>query len=303
VSSSSPEPLTGKLRRIAEHAGQLPGIGRLGRSWYRQRFVRAGVGNSYCGRYGSFEQARAAVPPGLPAHYNLKAAARMYRDQHEHIRACDYPLLHWLGRLFTGGQRRLFDLGGHIGPSYYGFAHYQDYPDDLQWLIHDTPATVAAGRAWAREHDPGQILAFADSPDAADGQDILLASGSLQYLDYTLAELLARLPAAPPHVLVNLTPMHASEGYFTLQHIGIAICPYRVMAEPDFVAQMQALGYVVVDHWQAPERRVRVPFEPGCAVDSYHGFYLRRAAQAPRLQRANPGAQRRHQEVSPQAQP
>jgi putative methyltransferase (TIGR04325 family) len=184
--------------------------------------------------------------------------------------------VYWLGRLLAEGQRRVFDLGGHIGVSYYGFGNYLEFPDDLQWQVHDTPATMAAGREWARDHDPARRLGFADSPDAADGQDVLVASGVLQYLDYTLPELLGRLAAPPPHVLLNQTPMHPGKGYFTLQHIGIAICPYRVMAAPGFLADMQALGYRVVEHWEAYERHIRVPFEPQCSIDCYRGFYFRR---------------------------
>lgn len=86
---------------------------------------------------------------------------------------------------------------------------------------------MAAGREWALQHDPERRLSFADSRDAADGTQLLLSTGALQYLDYSLPEFLQRLQRPPPHVLVNLTPMHPSRGYFTLQNLGIAIWPYR----------------------------------------------------------------------------
>jgi putative methyltransferase (TIGR04325 family) len=265
-----------KFRRIANELAELPGLRQLARPMYARMFERAAEGNSYCGAYDSYAEALRHAPVTLPSTYDVEDAARMYRDQHQRIRACDYPLVYWLGRLLASGQRRVFDLGGHIGVSYYGFGHYLDFPDDLHWQVHDTPATVAAGRAWAREHDPRGRLTFADSPDAAAGQDVLVASGVLQYLDYTLPQLLERLASPPPHVLVNLTPMHPSRSYFTLQHIGIAICPYRVMAVPDFLTEMQSLGYTAVEHWEAFERKIRVPFEPQCSIDCYRGFYFRR---------------------------
>lgn len=87
-------------------------------------------------------------------------------------------------------------------------------------------------------------------------------------------QLLQRLQARPRHVLVNLTPMHPTRSFFTLQNLSIAICPYRVMSVPDFTASMEALGYCMLDHWQSFERSLRIPFEPECTVDSYHGFHF-----------------------------
>ena len=163
------------------------------------------------------------------AQTRTEAAGRLYRDNLKRIRVSDYPLVYWLGRLLADGHRRIFDLGGHIGISYYGFRHYLDYPSGLEWKVHDVPAVMAAGRKWAAEHDPSRQLSFADASGDADGQDILVSTGALQYLDYTLPELLQRLQKKPTHVLLNLTPMHPTRAFFTLQNMGIAICPYRVM--------------------------------------------------------------------------
>lgn len=265
------------LRRIANEIAQLPGINRLAQPLYRRLFVRQYFGaNSYYGAWPSFDQARANAPSALPSSYDFKAAGKMYRTELERITVSDYPLLFWLSKLLATGPRRLFDLGGHIGVKYYAFQRYLQYPEGLCWTVHDVAAVLAAGRQFAAENDAQRQLDFADSPDRVSGSDVLMATGSLQYLDYTLAELLARVPLRPAHVLVNLTPMHPDRGYVTLQHIGIAICPYRVSAVPEFVASMQALGYAVVDHWASLERNVRVPFRPECDIDRYHGFYFRR---------------------------
>lgn len=259
---------------------ELPVLRLVSRPMRRKLFQRPyRVENDYYGMYESYAAAQSAAQDlstrTLPASYDIDAAGRLYRENLRNIRVSDYPLVYWLGRLLAEGQRRIFDLGGHIGVSYYGFRHYLDYPPDLAWTVHDVPAVMAAGRKWAAEHDPQGKLAFAGSPDAADGQDILLSTGALQYLDYTLPELLQRLRAKPRHVLVNLTPMHPSRSFFTLQNLSIAICPYRIMSVPEFTSGMEALGYRMLDHWQSFERSLHVPFEPECEVDSYHGFHFR----------------------------
>lgn len=279
MSATSAQILTRKLRRIANEAAELPGLNLLAAPLYRRWFASPHKqANIYCGIFDSFEAAKAAAPPTRPNHYDVDDTARMYRDRFDSIRVSDYPLVHWISRLLQQGCRSLFDLGGHTGVSYYGFQRYIDYPADLKWVIHDTDAAIRAGRKIATELDPSGRLSFSERREDADGNDVLVSTGVLQYLDYTLADLLRGLTSPPPHVLVNLTPMHPQETFFTLQHIGIAICPYRVSSVKEFVASMEAVGYEVVDRWESYERQLRVPFAPQYAIDRYYGFYFRRRA-------------------------
>ncbi len=262
---------------------ELPGARLFARPAYRRYFQRPyRHGNIYFGIYDSHEEAlRAAVAfasDRLPPTYDVADAARMYRTQLRQLRSCDYAALVWLEHAMAEGARRIFDLGGHIGLAYYGFARRVLLPDDLDWCVHDLGAVIAAGRDWAAGHDPARRLRFSDSPRDADGSDLLICSGALQYLDYVLPDLLAGLHAAPRHVLVNLSPIHPEQGFFTLQNLGIAVCPYRVEGLPDFRARMEGLGYALHDHWELPERQLRVPFAPSRRLDHYSGLYFRRPA-------------------------
>lgn len=267
----------GAWQSIAIRAAELPGLQVLGRPLYRRYFRRPYEGgNAYYGMFQSYAQALAAAPETMPHTYDLEAAGNMYRSQLQQVRSCDYPAMYWLSRLLDEGVRDVFDLGGHMGQAYYGFAEYIDYPADIGWQVHDVPAVMETGRRWAREHDHLGRLGFAELPEDADGCDLLITTGALQYLEYSLPELLQRFAVAPAHVLLNLVPMHPEQGYFTLQNLGIAICPYRVMGLPDFVGQMQALGYEVADQWELKERHIRIPFERKARIDSYRGFYFRK---------------------------
>ncbi len=274
---SSARVFRSKLKLIAREAAELPVVRLMTEPLYRRAFQRPyWDGNAYYGVFDSYAQAKAVVPESLPATYDLAAAGKMYAERIDSIRVSDYPMVYWLSRLLQAGQRRIFDLGGHIGISYYGFRRHLEYPDDLKWLVHDVPAVVTAGRQRASELDPEQRLSFTESRQAADGHDVLISSGALQYLDYTLSELLEELPDPPRHILVNLTPMHPHRGFFTLQNIGVAICPYRVMATGEFIASIEKLGYSVVDRWESQERGLRVPFSDDLAIDRYTGIYFRR---------------------------
>ena len=276
MSGLSPNPLRGNLRRIANETAELPGFRQLAKPLYRRMFSHNRNGNAYLGVYPSFQAAMDAAPQNLPTSYDNDVAGQLYRDRLQRVTVSDYPLIHWLQQLFAAGRRRVFDLGGHIGVSYYSFRQYLDYPADLHWLVHDTPSVVETGREWALQNDPWRQLGFAATANEASDREILIASGSLQYLDYSLPELLGRLADAPQHVLVNTTPMHPERSYFTLQNLGSAICPYRITAVPEFVEEMRAVGYEVIDRWESFERHLRLPFEPLHSIDRYYGFYLRR---------------------------
>lgn len=262
---------------------KLPGFGGVARGYYLRRFRRAyAASNLYWGIFGDFASAQAEADrlstAQLPSTYDLDAAGRMYRSHLDGIRVSDYPLVHWLDRLFARGARSVFDLGGNIGVSYYAFSRYVDYPDDLAWTVHDMPKVMAIGRTWAQTHDDSRRLAFADAETGADGQDVLLVTGALQYLPYTLPELLRRLSAPPERILVNLSPMHETREFFTLQNLGIAICPYRITSAKGLVDELQALGYSVLDRWISHERHLDVPFHPEARIDGYSGFVFSREA-------------------------
>lgn len=268
--------LARNLQRIAHDSAEMPGLRLLAKPAYRLLFARGTLPtNSYYGLYASFAEALAAAPKSLPTGFDLPRAANLYRERLDSVLMSDYPVIFWLSRLLMAGQRKLFDLGGHIGISYYGFQRYLDYPADLQWQVYDVPEVVAAGRAWASQHDAPGRLCFTRSREDADGCDVLLASGVLQYLSFTLAEMLLALDARPRHLLINVTPLHPKRSFFTLQRIGFSVCPYRVAAIDEFVAGIQALGYGLVDRWESFERYMRIPFESEHSIDRYHGFYFR----------------------------
>lgn len=269
--------LSRNLQRIANDAAELPGIRLAAKPFYRKLFHRGlSRGNSYYGVYADFDEAERQAPENKPTSFDVPEAGELYRDRFDAINVSDYPPLFWLSRLLALGERTLFDLGGNVGLGYYAFQHFLSYPEDMRWIVHDLPAVLVKGRALAQQRNPGERLRFADSPLEADGCDMLLVSGVLQYLPFTLPQMLHPLTNPPRHVLINLTPLHPSHSFFTLQQTRIATCPYRVTAVAKFVAEFEAAGYSVVDRWESYERYMRIPFESEHSIDRYYGFYFRR---------------------------
>ena len=263
--------------RAVQRLSRWPLLSSWLRGSYERRFAGNRDANLFRGVYASFDEAQSSAPTGLPLGYDNPASAGMYLDRTRRTYPTDYPVMFWLQKLFAGGAKRVFDLGGHIGVSYYAYRRYLDYPAGLEWRVHDVPAVMAQGRKHAAEKDREGRLGFADRFEEADGFDVLTAQGSLQYLPDTLAERLARLAAAPRHLILNLTPLHERESYFTLQSVGTAFCPYRIAAQGEFLKSFDALGYALVDSWENPDKKCEIPFHPERSLDRYHGVYFRRA--------------------------
>lgn len=228
--------------------------------------------NLYRGVFSNFTDAQASVERTRPLGYDNQPSADLYRERTRRVGINDYPAMLWLSKLFETGSTSVFDLGGHIGVAYYAYQRYLRYPQAIRWRVLDVPAVVSAGMAWAETHDALRCLTFTRSRHDADGVDILFAAGSLQYLDYTLADLLGGLRQLPKHLLLNSVPIHKSASYFTVQNMGTACCPYRITAEREFVDGLKAMGYVMRDRWENPHRSCMIPFHPDHSLDRYFGF-------------------------------
>ena len=231
--------------------------------------------NAYRGVYASFAEAERAAPRIKPVGYDAAGSENWYAAKMRSVQLEDYPVVFWLRDAFRD-SRSIFEIGGHVGVAYYGFSEVVDYPAGMTWTILDVPTIVAAGRRIAAERGASD-LHFVDSIAAAPRADVLLAAGSLQYLETpTLAQTIEQLPAPPRHVLLNVTPVYDGPGFVTLQNIGTVYCPYRVFNRAELVEGMARLGYSLVDSWRKP-RPFRVPGHADKAFDGFSGYYFRRS--------------------------
>jgi putative methyltransferase (TIGR04325 family) len=251
---------------------ESPPVLTLRRRSFDREFATARQAHMFRGVYRTFEEARASAPPSKPIGYDIPEAAAMYRERTRRVYPSDYPVMFWLEKLFAAGARRIVDVGGHIGVSYYAYQRYVRYPADLRWVVYDVPAVVASGREWAADNDALRQLAFSSGLDVLREADVVMASGSLQYLEETIDELLQRNEARPRWVLINLLPVHAEKSYFTLQSIGVSFCPYRIYGRRDLEQGLSKLGYVLRDVWENAEKGCHVAFDREHSLDRYYGF-------------------------------
>jgi putative methyltransferase (TIGR04325 family) len=224
------------------------------------------------GVYVSFEEARAHAPKSVPLGYDHDEIALGYKDQN--FLTSDYPAAFWLREAFRDGPSVL-DLGGSVGISFYAWEHYFQYPANLRWTVCEVPSVAHAGQKIARERNEDR-LNFTSQIEEGDGSNCLLASGSLQYIETSVAGLLKRLARLPRHLIINRIPLHSRSACITLQNIRWAVSPYRVFQRDAFIADCESLGYTVVDAWSVPDHSCWIPFYPEFSVESYSGLYFRK---------------------------
>lgn len=243
---------------------------------YEREFLANEGSNLFRGVFDSAEAAMASLPQGYVAGYDNEESAELY--EHRTLRAypADYPVMFWLQRLLDSGVDRILDVGGHIGVSYFAYQAQMRLPAGLRWTVLDLPAVVARGRLFASKHDSLGQLDFCETYAKAGAPQLVLASGSAQYLPQPLVESLVGMTPPPVHVLINLVPIHMSKHFFTLQSIGTAFCAYQVFQMEAFVEHFAAHGYRLVDWWENPEKSCIVPFHPGHSLDRYYGFLFKR---------------------------
>jgi putative methyltransferase (TIGR04325 family) len=229
---------------------------------------------AYRGVYPTFEAARAAAPSDKLG-FNHAELTNIYDNRLHKAFSSDYPALFWLSKLLPGASS-IFDWGGHVGVSFYAYQKYLTLPAGARWLVCEVPEIAKAGAELAARNGESR-LGFTTDPLDASGFDILLAAGSLQFLEAPLADELLRLEQRPPHLLINKLPVYDGEPFVTIQNTIHSYNPTKVQNRSAFVGSILALGYELVDEWDTPDMACQIPLHPKHSISAYSGFYFRRS--------------------------
>lgn len=259
------------IGRLLDGVRVAPPVLAILRLRYDRQFRR--WPGAFRGVFPDFASARASAPRGMPVGYDAPKMTAIYDDRLDKVWPTDYPSMLWIQTALPE-LHTIFDFGGHVGISFYGFSRYLHFPPVLRWMVCDVPSVVERGRRLATERGAG-ALSFTTRFEDADGADVLHASGSLQYLEEPLGAMLDRLASPPRHLLLNKLPLHDGPAFVTLQHTVNAYNPYRVFNRQEFIGALTVRGYQLIDSWDDLDRSCVVPYRPGYAVHAYSGLYLR----------------------------
>jgi putative methyltransferase (TIGR04325 family) len=243
----------------------------LARRWPPVRaFFHCLVG--YRHAFPSLAEANESASRFIAAGHDSVGNARLHINLARLPRPSDYPVLFHLGKQLEG-PARLFDLGGNVGNLFYCYQDYLSFSPDLRWIVHDVPEMLEIGRSLASERMEHR-LSFTDRMEDLRQADILLASGSLHYLESDLPELLRGFTERPRHLLINRTPLTDREPVVTVQDATVYLCACRQIPRKALIRGLEELGYQLIDSWSVPELSLPIPFYPESSIDEYSGLYL-----------------------------
>jgi putative methyltransferase (TIGR04325 family) len=265
--------------RLLDKAGSIPAIGLLAKHIYERRFFRQRFrASKYLHRrlrgvYPDFASARASAPRNSVVGHDHALYVRGVTFAHDRVHSSDYPVMYWLARLLKPGMQ-IFDWGGNAGISYHAYQRYLDFPKGLKWVVNDVPSVVAVAKeSHSTAANPG--LEFTTDVDEIKSADILLAAGSLQFIEKCFT-VLRDIRPLPPHIILNKVPIYEVPDAVTLLNNGTTYVPCRLFERSALVATFTELGYKLVDTWANPDLGCWIPFHPKHAIESYTGMYFSR---------------------------
>ncbi len=205
----------------------------------------------FAGVYSSRAKALASLPQKARNGYDNDKIVEVSFNEMQDVVLADYPVVMWLGKLLpeTGN---VIDAGGHLGTKYLAFQPLLDL-NTVDWTVYDLPSIVQAGRGFQQSGKLPAALRFEDDLAAVPECDLVLASGLLQYLDVPLAQMLNSMPRRPRFLLLNKVALRDGPSLVTLEQIGSARVPYQIRNRVEFLAELEALGYVLRDEWEISE--------------------------------------------------
>lgn len=233
----------------------LPGLSRIRSSGRLNAWLGRSHG-SHWGRFPTREAAAAYMPARAQIDYDDDRVVEMNVESFSRVHLFDWPVMFHLQRLIAGGGlRRVTDFGGHVGVKYLAYRDTLRFPVDLLWQVVDVPAMCRAGRR--RSVDTPQ-LRFHEALEDTMASDVLLCSGSLQYVEEPLDRLLARLPAPPPTIVLNKVSVTETESFFTLESFGLGRMPHQILSQAALDALRRRCGYGLETRWDIPDREFEV---------------------------------------------
>jgi putative methyltransferase (TIGR04325 family) len=128
-----------------------------------------------------------------------------------------------------------------------------NFPPSLVWQVYDLPKWTDEGRR-------------------------LVVSGALHFFDPPVYHMVADLPEKPIQVLINRSPLIAGPTKAAVQDNN-NLRTARVR-HTELIAAFEAIGYELMDSWQAAELAFKIIGKPEFPAPSYSGLYFRLKTQA-----------------------
>jgi putative methyltransferase (TIGR04325 family) len=266
--------------RVLGCVEEFSGGNRLIRTMAHARLT-APILNAMLGYQRVFDdlpQAVAAANPYSSGGHDAMEAGALHLRLSKSPRPSDYAVFYHIRNLVSGWSK-IFDLGGNVGNLFYCYKRYLNFPPSLVWQVYDLPKWTDEGRRFAEEHGEKQ-LQFTRNWEDASGADLLLVSGALHFFDPPVYHMVAELPEKPIHLLINRSPLIAGPTKAAVQDNDNLRTARVLHNRAELIAAFEAIGYELMDSWQAAELAFKIIGNPEFSAPSYSGLYFRLKPQA-----------------------
>ena len=258
--------LKGNIRAGLRLGAKLPGC-IVSRAMRNTSF-----GTRFSGHY--VDRASALSAAGTAPSYDDESIVDVSFDVMCKRTAWDYPVIFWLSQILPL-HSDVLDVGGHLGTKFIAFLPLLDC-SNINWTVYELPATVRVALARQQTGALPSEIEFIDDLGKAGQTEVLLASGLLQYLDISIAQLLGSLRNRPKFMILNKVALSDLPSRYTLERIGTARVPYQIRNKQKFEQELHDLKYRIVDDWRIPSLDHEIPTHPWLTASESGGFVLER---------------------------
>lgn len=241
----------------------LPGARQLRQSAALNRILRTGYG-PWWGNFGSRSDAENYLNKSKRVTYNNPEIVAINLESFKKIHLFDWPVLYALQQMSNQGRlRSIVDFGGHVGAKFYAFREIIDFSPEFAWQVVDVPAVCAEGNRRLKPDDGN--LSYSPTFENIVDCDVLLCSGSLQYCDEEIGDVVTKLPQRPKMIILNKIALSES-AFYTLESFSGRRMPYRINTQENLDSSRCKINYKKFYGWTIPDMDFTVPHQDGSTV-------------------------------------
>jgi putative methyltransferase (TIGR04325 family) len=226
------------------------------------------------GVYKTFEEAYASAPKDNKIGFNIPEIATSFSERVSKINSYDYPMIFWLQSVLKNNSIVL-DFGGNIGVHFYSYQKYILFPNGINWVVCEVQEVAKIGRSLAKKKMEDRLL-FIDSIDKVEKFDVLISSGTLQYIEEkNIKKTLQLHKHKPKYLLLNKLPLYDGPEFVTLQNAGCTFVAQHVFNKSNYIKTINDMNYELVDQWTIHDLACYIPFYPNNSFQKYTGMVFK----------------------------
>ena len=237
-----------------------PGLKQVRQSAFLNTQLRIGYGQ-FWGCFDSRSIAEEFLAKSKIVTYDSDGVVDINIETFQAVHLFDWPVMFFFQKLHSERKLKVVtDFGGHVGAKYYAYRNVIPLPSDIKWQVVDVPAICKKGRQTIKQGDVG--LSYHENIYSTESCDVLLCSGSLQYSDKFVDQVVKELPSYPEIIIINRMSV-SNRSFYTLEAFNKKRMLHRVVTDRYLSEALEGIGYKKLNQWDIPHRNFTVQHQKG----------------------------------------